>query len=117
MQAPADLADDVRHVLARAELIHGQRRSLSAYQILERLPNREALVAGSRALGLEAFHQAAAAITGAVMSHLADEITFEVANGSEVGLRVGSTTIGSSGPTVVFRIREVGSTPTTGDRF
>lgn len=106
MRTAAELVADIRHVLTTAELIDRRRRSLSAYQILERLPNREALVASFPGAGLEPFHQAAGLITSAVMEHLAGEVSFELANGGDVGLRIGSTSIGAQGPTVVFRIRD-----------
>ena len=116
MCTPAEVVADIRHVLVNAEMIDRKRRSLSAYQILERLPTREAIVASFPAAGLDAFHQAAALITTAVVSHLTGEITFELADGADVGLRIGSTTIGAKGPTVVFRVRDT-APDTIGDRF
>ena len=116
MRTAADVVPHIRQVLTAAEVIAGKRRYLSAYQILERLPNRDAIVASFPAYGLEAFHQAAALITTAVMSHLSDEITMDIANGAEVGFRVGSTTIGRTGPTVVFGLCEKSSAAVE-DRF
>lgn len=112
MLKPRDVASSVRRVLDSAEVVEGKRVYLSAYQILDRLEQRDQLLeeCGRRCVGEDVYHLAASIITKALLSHLTRDVSFDVVQGQGVSIKVGSSTIGGkNGPSAVFRLTEPGS--------
>lgn len=101
-----DIASDVLSVL-RDEAADGRDGGLSAYEILDRLPGRDALVEECRTqrAGDDAYHLAASLVVKAVVGFLLPEVSCDTAAAREHSMRVGEVEVGGrSRSTAVFRL-------------
>ena len=100
----AALPDQIRAVLSAAKAI-----PLTAAEIFERLPCRDALLVecARRSDAFDAHEQAVAWISELLMRQLSGEVRFDVIEGNGVAIDLGDALLTThSGMVVVYRLRE-----------
>ncbi len=102
---PTKLPDEIRGVLASSLML-----PLTAGEIFERLPSRDALLAdcARRSDASEAYELATRLISDVLLRRLGGEVAFEVIEGNGLAVDLGDTLLTTAtGMVVVYRLHEL----------